>query len=400
MRPLRCRALAALLAAPVALLAGALRAAPPVVGDAPVFARIEALRPVAEAIAIDGTGADWGAIPSSADPAGDAGGDGSRDITDVAIAPLADSLLVRITTLAPPSTYDLSFWLYVDFMGQETVDLELGLYDGFDDIVWWYPEGGTPASSTWHDSQLAIGNVVEARIPYAQLAPLLPPAMAAALTGSGARPWLRVTAFTRDYTKPGVPIVDMAAPVASYRLVPTPYPLDSALPPGGDSPALSVPMPLDGLWYVVQGPFGIFSHAGYWGYDFSLVDIFMNPDSPHPGTTNDQFYGFGQPVHTPVAGTVQSTADGNVDVPPYVAGSTPANFVYLDVGNDTALLFTHLRQGTVAVDPTQSLGAGTLVGRVGNSGSSAAFRTCTSGRRRSASARRACRSRSPKSRSG
>src|SRR5207344_492003 len=102
--------------------------------------KIEALRPVAAALAIDGNGADWGAIPSLPDPAGDAGGDGSRDITSLAIAPLADSLAVRITTAAPPSTYDLAFWLYVDYVGFERVDLEIGLYLGFDDIVWIYPE--------------------------------------------------------------------------------------------------------------------------------------------------------------------------------------------------------------------------------------------------------------------
>ena len=339
------------------------------IGDAPVFARIDALRPVAAAIAIDGNGADWGAIPDFPDPAGDAGGDASRDITGVAIAPLADSLLVRITTAGPPSTYDLAFWLDVDFMGQEPLDLEIGLYAGFPDVLWTYPEGETPSFQYWSDSQLAIGNVVEARIPYAQLAAALLPAMAAALTGSGARPWVRVTAFTRDYSQPNAPLIDTGPAVASFRLVPTPYALDSTLPPGGDA-AVPVPPALSGLWYVEQGAFGIFSHAGYWGYDFSIVDASLFPDSPHPGPENSDYFDFGQTVRTPVAGTVYSTADGNVDIPPLVVGSTAANFVYLDIGNDIALLFTHLKQGSVAVTPAQSLDPGAIVGQVGNSGSS------------------------------
>src|SRR5262245_2026173 len=147
----------ALLALVLAALAPAARANGPI-GDAPVFARIEALRPVAAAVTIDGNAAHWGATPTSVDPAGAAGGDGSRDIVATAIAPLADALLVRIETAAPPSTYDLSFWLYVDFAGQEPIELEIGLYVGFDDILWSRPEGGAWSFQYWHDSVTAIGN--------------------------------------------------------------------------------------------------------------------------------------------------------------------------------------------------------------------------------------------------
>ena len=203
------------------------------IGDVPVFARIELLRPVASAIAIDGLGADWGAIPELPDPLGDAGGDASRDITGVAIAPLDDALLVRIRTAGTPSTYDLAFWLYVDFTGQQFLDLEIGLYLGFDDILWTYPASGPPTFQYWSDSTTVIENVVEVRIPYTQLAAVLPSEMADALSGSDARSFVRVTPFTRDYSQPGVPIVDYGAAVASFRLVQTPYALDTALPAAG-----------------------------------------------------------------------------------------------------------------------------------------------------------------------
>ena len=256
--------LGAVLAVGVGLGAALARANGPV-GDAPVYAKIEALRPVAAALAIDGDGADWGAIPSLPDPNGDAGGDGSRDITGLAIAPLVDSLAVRITTAAPPSTYDLSFWLYIDYMGREQVDLsEIGLYPGFDDIVWIYPEGGTPSFHNFHDAALAIGNVVEARIPYATLAAAFndanEPYRYAALGGPNARSYVRVTVFTRDYSQPGVPVVDWGPAVASFRLVPTPYTLDPPLPQPG-TPVV-VPPALAGSWYVGKGPFTDGAHAG------------------------------------------------------------------------------------------------------------------------------------------
>ncbi len=353
---------------PAAVLcaAAAARANGPI-GDAPVFARIEALRPVAAAIAIDGDGSDWGAIPELPDPAGDASGDLSRDIAGVSIAPLDDALLVRIRTAGAPSTDDLAFWLYVDFMGQQFLDLEIGLYLGFDDILWTYPATGPATFQYWSDSTTVIGNVVEVRIPYAQLATALPADMADALSGSDARSFVRVTPFTRDYTQPGVPIVDYGAAVASFRLVPTPYALDTALPAAGTP--VAVEPALDGLWYVDQGGFGLGTHAGYWGYDFSIVDNALHPDVPYLSANLADYPSFGQTVRASRAGTVISTAGANPDLPPRSGVSGTANFVYLDGGDDVALLFTHLKQGSLAVTPGQPVAAGAVLGEVGHSGS-------------------------------
>ena len=78
---------------------------------------------------------------------------------------------------------------------------------------------------------------------------------------------------------------------------------------------------------------------------------------------------FGEPVRAPVAGTVISTVDGNDDVTPRSGGAGAANFVYMDVGGDVALLFTHLEKSSVTVSPAQSVAAGVVIGQVGNSGS-------------------------------
>lgn len=370
MRP-RLATLGGLLALTSAALAPTARANGPI-GDAPAFARIEALRPVAAAIAIDGNGADWGAIPVLPDPPGDAGGDGSRDITGVAIAPLADALLVRIETVAAPSTEDLAFWLDIDFVGQEPLDIEIGLYAVFPDILWTYPEAAPPFFQEWPeagDPTTAIASVLEVRIPYAELAALLPPAMAAALTGPGARPFVRVTPFSVQ-SEPPFGLVDYGPAAASFRLVPTPYVLDSTLPAGADA-AVVVPQPLDGLWYVGQGPFGLGTHAGYWGYDFSIVDNTLHPDVPYLSPNLGDYMSFAEPVRAPVAGTVISTVDGNDDIAPRSGGPGAANFVWMDIGGDVALLFTHLKKSSVAVVPTQSVAAGAVIGQVGNSGSGA-----------------------------
>ena len=354
------------IAVAAALCAAPARANGPI-GDAPVFARIEALRPVAAALSVDGDGSDWGAIPNFTDPAGDAGGDPSRDIVGFAIAPLADSLVVRIQTAGPPSSYDLSFWLDIDFMGQEPLDLEIGLYAGFPDILWTYPEGGTPFFQTFNDSQLAIGNVVEARIPYAVIAPLLPADMAAALTGPNARSWVRVTPFTMDYSQASVPRVDTGPAVASFRLVPTPYALDPPLP----APGTPVPVPpaLADQIYVGQGAFGLGSHAGYWAYDLNQVDALLHPDANSPSPNLADYYSFGKPVYAPLAGVVTSLDSHNPDLPPRSAATGNPNFVTLDIGGGNSLFFDHLKQDSITVGLNQSVAAGQQIGNVGHSGS-------------------------------
>jgi hypothetical protein len=348
----------------LALAAPALANAGPPYGDAPIFARIEAARAIAEDVTIDGADGDWNGIPSFADPSADAGGDASRDITSVSIAPLDDALLVRITTAGAPSTSDLAFWLYVDFMAHERLDLEIGLYDGWPDILWTYPEGEAPTFQAVDVSELEIGGVVEARIPYATLAANLPPAMAAALTGPGARSWLRVFAFTRNGG-----VVDRGPAVGSFRLIATPYTLDPVLPEGGDTP-FALPLPLAAQQYVGQGAFGLTSHATTWAYDLNQVTPELDPDQPSPSPNLGDYLSFGEPLTSPLAGTVVSREATQPDQPPRTFNSfPPPNFVYLDVGSNVGLLFSHLRQSTVPVNPFDVVAAGALLGEVGHSGS-------------------------------
>lgn len=333
--------------------------------DQDIYTLIDATRPIAEAVVIDGQGADWAGIPTFSGPTGDAGGDDSRDITGVSIAPLEDALLVRIETAGSPASLGVDFWIHVDFLGQQWLDLEIGLYPGWPDILWIYEEGQAATFQYWDDSVLAIGDVVEARIPYALLDPLLPPSMQGKLGGSSARSWVRVLPYTVDGS-----VVDWGAAAASYRLAAAPYPLDPDLPPGGED-SVVLPPPLDGKWYVGQGAFGLGTHAGYWGYDLSIVDGALHPDDPYESSDNEDYFSFGQPIRAPLAGTVYSLDDSQPDLQPrtFVPPPTPPNFVYFDIGGGIALLFSHLKQGTIPLAPGQAVAAGALMGSVGHSGS-------------------------------
>jgi hypothetical protein len=265
------------------------------VDDAAIYALIDTLRPTAEAITVDGNPADWGAIPAFADPSGDAGGDPLRDITRVRIAPTANALYVLIQTAGAPSTDDWAFWIRIDFTGEQFYDVELAINDSGNDGLSYMPEDGCTApapdycSMSWEHATVAIGSVVEVRIPYAELDAVLPPAMQGKLSGSGARPFLRVQPHTVAYPPPRYfyAEIDDGSAVGSYRLVTTPYSLDSALPAGG-SPFTAVPDPMPGLWYVGQGSFTHGSHTGIWGYDLQRTDNALHIESPVGSTTHRQ----------------------------------------------------------------------------------------------------------------
>lgn len=344
--------------------------------DAAIWALIDALKPTAEAIAIDGNPADWGAIPAFPDPSGDAG-DASRDITSVRIAPTANALAVLIQTAGTPSSADWAFWIRIDFMNEQYDDVELAIHPSGNDVLFYAPEDGCtqpPAdycSLAWEHATFAVGSAVEVRIPYAALDAALPPAMQGKLTGSTARSWLRVRPHTVDYPPPNYfyTEIDDGSAVGSFRLVTTPYALDPPLPPGGDA-YTALPDPLPGLWYVGQGAFTHGTHAGYWGYDLHKTDNALHPESP-PGSTNlgDNF-SFAQPILAPAAGTVYSLENTRPDHPPYdYSDPGPPNFLFLEIPGNLGLLFSHTKQGTIPFAAGNAVASGAFVGRVGHSGS-------------------------------
>ena len=77
----------------------------------------------------------------------------------------------------------------------------------------------------------------------------------------------------------------------------------------------------------------------------------------------------GVPVFAVLDGTVIDSHDGEPDMN-LVQGNRPANYVVLSHGNNHTTLYYHLKNGSVAVTPNQTIKAGTQLGLTASSGSS------------------------------
>ncbi|HWE35609.1 MAG TPA: M23 family metallopeptidase [Isosphaeraceae bacterium] len=351
------------------------RAEEPGKEDRAIFETIGRVKKVAGKVKIDGKRADWEGIPAFNDPKGDAGGDASRDIVKVAVAPREDDWLVMIATAGTPTRDNGAFYVEVDYFGHEPWDVQVGLLRGGACFLNVYDE----SNLTWTMGKLvpgvafAIGNVVEVRIPHRALAEALPKPMAEALSGPGARSWVRVRGLTLG-RQPGQ-IVDQGAAAASFRLIETPYPLDPPLPRDRKA-SKAIAMPVEGKWYVNQGAFGLYSHRDLWGYDLRKVDDAHRAARviDREARRNDDYYAWDQPVTAPARGNVvrasNDAPDGDPRTDNTIASDPRVNEVNLDLGDRHVLWLGHLKQGSVAVAPGDRLKPGALLGAVGNSGQS------------------------------
>ena len=351
--------------------------------DSAVYALIEELRPIASDIVIDGLASDWSGIPEFPDPPGDAiGGDTGRDIVGVALAPLEDAILVLIRTAGAPSTDDLAFLVEIDLIGfsvfETNPDLTLLWSRTNSDPLKVFDESectnGTcsPSATSWAeiDASWASGTsgIVEVRIPYSELQAVLPASMWSELASGNHRTWVRVRASTRVDPLPET--IDYGAAVASYRLLPTPYPLD---PPAEPGPVVISP-PLSGKWFVGQGGGnGVWGHGSSpFAYDFYTVDHSLHASNPPDSLKLDDYFSWGDPVTLPVPGTVLAVASGNPDNPPQQSNQgQPSNGVAVDISGGRFLQLFHFMQGTtISTTPGTEIAAGETIGLVGNSGPS------------------------------
>ena len=136
-------------------------------------------------------------------------------------------------------------------------------------------------------------------------------------------------------------------------------------------------LPLDGPVLVVWGGatravnYHVIAPAERWAYDLTVHT--GGPRYRTDGNEVTDYYAYGRPVLAPAAGVVRIVSDGAPDrhIGSLFVGMNPCgNMVVMEVAPEEFLFVCHLQAGTMVVQPGDELEAGTVIGRVGNSGKS------------------------------
>lgn len=344
--------------------------------DQEIYHRIDVLRARAAPIRLDGKADDWQGIPSFNDSQNDAGGDASRDIVSVSLAPRDTDLLVMIQTKSKPSQDVRAFGLFLGWTGQRLIDAEIDLDQTPSKRVWAF---GSPSAdksaantsqATFEGVRLVIDEVVEVSIPYDTLARVLPVSLKRSLIDFNNNPWLRVMPFTHKLETSAAEKVDLGASAASYRLIATPYPLDPPLRAG--KPPGSIPMPVAGKWFLAQGAFAP-AHPDEWSYDFQRLNETMQVSRAPGSRKNEDYLGWGDAVYAPVEGDVVGRRQDAPNLEPSSqADAKPDNFILLQIAPGIGFLMGHLQKNPAIDLPIgEPVPEGGLLGRVGNAGNPA-----------------------------
>ncbi|WP_411348896.1 M23 family metallopeptidase [Paenibacillus sp. WLX2291] len=135
-------------------------------------------------------------------------------------------------------------------------------------------------------------------------------------------------------------------------------------------------LPLQGDWFVFWGGSNVLQNYHYavesqrYAYDFIQVKDGMSYSGD--ATRNESYYAFGQPALAPADGTVVAVVNNIADNEP-VGNMNPqqpaGNSVVIRHGNEYSLL-GHLQKGSVTVNKGDTVQAGQIIGKIGNSGNS------------------------------
>lgn len=136
-------------------------------------------------------------------------------------------------------------------------------------------------------------------------------------------------------------------------------------------------LPFKGEWTVFWGGdtkelnYHIQSKAQKNAFDFVIKDN-AGKSFKTDGTTNEDYYAFGQGVIAPCDGEIVLVVDGIKDNKPGELNPmyAPGNSVILKTDNNEYLFFAHFKQHTIKVKQGQKVKQGELLGLCGNSGNS------------------------------
>jgi hypothetical protein len=142
---------------------------------------------------------------------------------------------------------------------------------------------------------------------------------------------------------------------------------------------------VDGEWLAGNGPSNTSVHRRsvtplngrtYVGQRFAIdwLLIGKNGDTTHDGREhNENYWGFGYPVHAMAGGEVTEVVDEYEDhlpgkLPPVTLENIGGNHVIIRIAPNEYVLYAHLQQHSIGVRLHQKVKAGEVIGKLGNSG--------------------------------
>jgi hypothetical protein len=137
-------------------------------------------------------------------------------------------------------------------------------------------------------------------------------------------------------------------------------------------------LPFSDTWFVYQGGRSLVQSAHFGGdeerYAMDFVPLKNWLPFSGDGSTNEQFYCFGQPVLAPADGTVIRLQDGFADNEPGKPARDAGlgNQVILSHGNNEFSALGHLKQNSIKVKKGDKVKQGDTIAACGNSGNSPA----------------------------
>jgi hypothetical protein len=134
----------------------------------------------------------------------------------------------------------------------------------------------------------------------------------------------------------------------------------------------SVPLPLEGEWFVLNDSTDHHKKKDFAAYAFDLVQRVGDRMFRNQGTQLEDFYAFGQPIVAQADGVVISVDQDFPDNKPgTIGGFDQANCVVVDYGGGLLACYGHCRQKSAKVKAGDRVVRGTPLAEVGSSGASA-----------------------------
>jgi hypothetical protein len=141
-----------------------------------------------------------------------------------------------------------------------------------------------------------------------------------------------------------------------------------------ESGCVILELPVRGTWLAGHGGASEITN-GHLTLPYAIDILKLGPDGRmYKGEEEavTDFYSYNEPIYAPADGWVTQIVDGiESDVIGNMDEDNPGgNYINLDIGHGEYVHFAHLKKGSIAVVEGQFVEAGTLIGRVGNSGRS------------------------------